>query len=485
MNQKTLDAFSSTLLASTALPRGMTLQRKCACGTHTKSGGNCESCSEKDDRILSRRAVLSADVNEVPSVVHDVLRTPGEPLDASTRAFMEPRFGHDFSHVRLHTDAKSAESARAVNALAYTVGNDVVFGATQYSPGTENGHRLLAHELGHVMQQQGASRAFDRQLAVGKPDTEYERDADAMAESVLSENRSPTFSTRRSPVQIQREGPADAGVSPDAGTAKDAGTPKDAGVDALPPPKPAAVCTLPKPEDCKTYGEWLGTFPAPASSADANISAVLPSDLQKLLQGKLGQSGNLPDCADVALLLRHHYLKARGLSFSFKVGRDVETADTFTLGKATTDKEIKACMIGAGTESFQETRSAFALVSFYKTKGKNTLNLKQLLAAGLKIGDMFVWKRRPEIKGNFQGHAQTVQIVTPPKPDPKDATKVITEGSITLVQGNMEGGRGKGELQQRFYTFTELTGKPDGDADIVFEPRHAEEFFFGAGPWKG
>jgi hypothetical protein len=435
--------------------------------------------------MLSRKAVLSADVSEAPAAVHDVLRTPGAPLDENTRAFMEPRFGHDFSHVRVHTDAKSAESARAVNALAYTVGNDVVFDADRYSSGTKSGYRLLAHELTHVVQQRGASRALGRQLAVGKHDTEHERDADAVAESVLSENRSPIFSTRHSPVQIQREGPADAGVSSDAGPSKDADTPKDAGVDAAPPPKPAAVCTLPKPADCKTYGEWLSTFPAPAGSADANISAVVPADLQKLLQGKLGQSGNLPDCADVALLLRHYYLKARGQSFSFKVGRDVATAETFTLGKDTSDKEMRACMVGAGTESFQETRSAFALVSFYKTKGKNTLNLKQLLAAGLATGDMFVWKRRPEIKGNFQGHAQTVQVVSLPSPDPKDATKFIKEGSVTVVQGNMEGGKGKGELQQRVYTFTELTGKPDGDADIGFEPRHSEEFFLGAGPWKG
>jgi len=86
--------------------------------------------------------------------IDTVLRSPGTPLDAGTRAYMEPRFGYDFSKVRVHTDAKAAASARAVNALAYTAGNDVVFSSRQYSPGTMEGRRLISHELTHVVQQQ-------------------------------------------------------------------------------------------------------------------------------------------------------------------------------------------------------------------------------------------------------------------------------------------------------------------------------------------
>lgn len=67
---------------------------------------------------------------------------------------MEPRFGHDFSQVRVHTDAKAAESARAVNALAYTIGQDVFFGLGEYMPSEITGQRLLAHELTHVLQQE-------------------------------------------------------------------------------------------------------------------------------------------------------------------------------------------------------------------------------------------------------------------------------------------------------------------------------------------
>ena len=77
----------------------------------------------------------------------------GRPLDSATRAFFEPRFRTDFSHVRVHTDDRAADSARSVNALAFTVGRDVVFGAGQYMPGTSAGKRLMAHELTHVVQQ--------------------------------------------------------------------------------------------------------------------------------------------------------------------------------------------------------------------------------------------------------------------------------------------------------------------------------------------
>jgi hypothetical protein len=85
--------------------------------------------------------------------VHDVLGSPGQPLPPATRAFFEPRFGHDFGGVRVHTDGQAAESARGMNAAAYTLGRDVVFGADQYAPETGQGRKLIAHELAHVVQQ--------------------------------------------------------------------------------------------------------------------------------------------------------------------------------------------------------------------------------------------------------------------------------------------------------------------------------------------
>ncbi len=104
---------------------------------------------------LQRSAVSAARSEEVPPVVEEVLRSPGRALDDTTRAAMQSRFGHDFSHVRVHTDARAAASARAVYALAYTVGRDVVFAEGTYAPQTPAGARLLAHELAHVVQQGG------------------------------------------------------------------------------------------------------------------------------------------------------------------------------------------------------------------------------------------------------------------------------------------------------------------------------------------
>jgi peptidoglycan hydrolase-like protein with peptidoglycan-binding domain len=100
------------------------------------------------------------DSEDAPPLVHEVLNSSGAPLDATTRTFFEPRFGHDFSRVRVHTDEKAAESARMVNARAYTVGENVVLGSEQYSPSSASGRRLLAHELTHVVQQSNSSSAL-------------------------------------------------------------------------------------------------------------------------------------------------------------------------------------------------------------------------------------------------------------------------------------------------------------------------------------
>jgi Domain of unknown function (DUF4157) len=81
---------------------------------------------------------------EVPTIVHEVLRSAGRPLDPDTRSFMEPRFGHNFANVRVHQDSKAAESARAVNARAYSFDQSIVFGAGNFAPATSEGRELLA-----------------------------------------------------------------------------------------------------------------------------------------------------------------------------------------------------------------------------------------------------------------------------------------------------------------------------------------------------
>lgn len=118
--------------------------------------------------------------------MHEVLHSPGQPLDAETRAFFEPRFGHDFSRVRVHTDVKAAESARAVNALAYTVEHDVVFGAGQYAPHAVVGKRLLAHELAHVFQQSGGTLVQHSTLHMNQPGDSAEQAAENTAHQVLA-----------------------------------------------------------------------------------------------------------------------------------------------------------------------------------------------------------------------------------------------------------------------------------------------------------
>jgi hypothetical protein len=119
-------------------------------------------------RIRTRRDRSAGTIgDEAPSGVHEVLRAQGRPLDQEARSFYEPRFGRDFSRVRVHTDSSASESARAIDAAAYTLGNQIVFGANRYQPHTSDGRRLLAHELTHVVQQGGAPAPGDRHRALG------------------------------------------------------------------------------------------------------------------------------------------------------------------------------------------------------------------------------------------------------------------------------------------------------------------------------
>jgi hypothetical protein len=109
---------------------------------------------------LVQRKMSDADANGIgtaPAIVHDVLATPGHPLDAATRNYFELRFGHDFSGVRLHADTRAAESASSVNALAYTVGNHIVLNPGGSFSGCSTDRSLLAHELVHVVQQGGSA----------------------------------------------------------------------------------------------------------------------------------------------------------------------------------------------------------------------------------------------------------------------------------------------------------------------------------------
>lgn len=128
--------------------------------------------------------------DEERSPVHDVVGSgTGSPLESGTRTVMEERLGHDFSDVRVHTGTQADESARSINAIAYTVGSDVVFGSGHYAPDTVSGQRVLAHELTHVVQQR--SGPVDGTPAAGgirlsDPSDRFEQAAERTAAEVTS-----------------------------------------------------------------------------------------------------------------------------------------------------------------------------------------------------------------------------------------------------------------------------------------------------------
>jgi hypothetical protein len=179
------------------------LQRQCKCGSSEPNvSGTCDECAaqrlqpklaigpandrheQEADRIadavvrapaaqrnvagsissvvqrepVSAGAAAGIGMRAAPGQVESVIAASGRPLDASVRTYFEPRFGHDFSRVRIHHDAAAAASARAVDAIAYTVGEHVVFDQGRYAPESRSGRRLLAHELTHVVQQGGMLR---------------------------------------------------------------------------------------------------------------------------------------------------------------------------------------------------------------------------------------------------------------------------------------------------------------------------------------
>jgi Domain of unknown function (DUF4157) len=216
------------------------LQRKCACGGVAGKSGECEECRKKRlglqtklsinepgdiyeqeaDRIadqvtstMAPRAVSeglpriqrlpgqpAGQMNATPASVDQALASPGMPLEPSLRQDMERRFGHDFSRVRVHSNAAAEQSALEVNAHAYTLGHQLVFGPGQWAPKTQEGRRLIAHELTHVVQQ-GAAASTPRVLARRWTDQpEMARPAQQAGEGELAEKpSSPTQILQRQP----------------------------------------------------------------------------------------------------------------------------------------------------------------------------------------------------------------------------------------------------------------------------------------------
>jgi hypothetical protein len=183
--EREADNVADTIMRSHA---GAPASSPCSC---SHDGEMCEECRQKQSQpTISRRASGPTAPAHVPSIVSDVLRSPGHPLDPGARSFMEQRFGADFSDVQVHTDARAAQSAEALAANAYTTGRDIYFAAGKYAPASQEGRHLLAHELTHVVQQQVAapplaeSRSRD-ELLVGEDHDSLEAEAENAADEVM------------------------------------------------------------------------------------------------------------------------------------------------------------------------------------------------------------------------------------------------------------------------------------------------------------
>ena len=193
------------------------LQRKCDCG----GSGKCEACNE--GKKLQRKPAGSSRTGHAPSMVQEVLNSPGRPLDQETRAFFEPRFGYDFRNIRIHADARAAESAQAVSALAYTVGPHVVFGRGNYSPKSDSGRKLLAHELTHAQQQRGVSNPSPATLRLDDPSSDAESETARHADAIVGSESSAAPNAERTSLPIV----ARACLSKEACKAKTERTPEE------------------------------------------------------------------------------------------------------------------------------------------------------------------------------------------------------------------------------------------------------------------
>jgi len=137
-------------------------------------------------RIQRLKTGTTTPATQAEASVDQAVSSGGSPLDGAALAKMESGFGHDFSQVRVHTDTRADESAQAVQARAYTMGNDIVFREGEYQPHSTDGQRLLAHELTHVVQQGGASEGLQAKLEVSQPGDPAEVEAESVADEVMT-----------------------------------------------------------------------------------------------------------------------------------------------------------------------------------------------------------------------------------------------------------------------------------------------------------
>jgi len=171
-------------------------RKKNAISSHGNSGG-------AESAITNEQGVQSSEESIIPRSVYETLNSRGQNLPGNAKRFMEPRFQRSFDDIRIHTDASAADSAKEVNALAYTAGNHIVFGSSNYSLNSNAGQHLLAHELVHTIQQRN-TYDFDNELRLGSPNTRFESQANIVAGNVLK-GRTLSVSEGVSEPMIQRQ----------------------------------------------------------------------------------------------------------------------------------------------------------------------------------------------------------------------------------------------------------------------------------------
>jgi pyrrolidone-carboxylate peptidase len=386
-----------------------------------------------------------------PRIVHDVLGRPGARIDARTLEFFESRLGHDFGDVRIHADAQAGASARAVDALAYTVGRNVVFAPGQYNPATTAGRALLAHELTHTAQQ-GAICSVPTNLVVAGADTSHEHEARAAGSAIEAPNAGAVVATpsagavQRQPATSLRDQICYSGTPPAHG---------------------AGECDTREPENCPTYEQWISSFgrlqtstsrdtapggssptgdtiigdratrpvdvsagstppasalPAPAirpQAADAFIDHPTNDWVQTCLPDNLRETAyRLPtDCADIAVILRHVWLSAH---------RRTETFSGWTIGDRQGGAQQQAIgeLIGSVYSG-----NVSAMLNPYADSSGQPLRTFASLQDLLHPGDVLVWEHHGGGLGTARtgGDAETIRSIT---------RTGNTISRIEVIQGN-------------------------------------------------
>jgi len=377
--------------------------------------------------------------------MRDVLARPGQPLERGVRERFGAGLDHDFSTVRVHADGQASRSADALSARAYTVGQHIAFGANNYRPDSQDGARLIAHELIHVIQQ-GSADASGKDLVVGDPRGPCEVEAERAAATLTDAPGTRVAVRECAPTRVIQRQPRGAPQAPPAPLCPAAGQ----RIDFRP-----GTCNPREPGDCVLYEDWISTFAnlrtfraadragsaavnrfdvlgeAPATATESPpvplnrrfldrfvdhptqrwVDACLPANLRRTAY-------ELPsDCADITVILRHVWLAAH---------RRTEMLRGFQVGSRTGRAEVESTRSAIVGIDSQGTPS---ILRPYVDDAGRPLRSFAALAPRLHPGDVLVWEHHAgSVTGaRSGGHVHTITGII-------RVHGVVT--SIHVLQGN-------------------------------------------------